>query len=461
MNRWRPGVCCLLLSAALAGILGAQAPAFKEPKWPQPFTLERGDRTAYGIAVGAPGAIVVRAEAKGAVIVSIVKPNGTVARELRGMGSFRLDYQATREDVALGMGWRIGVRDAAAAPVQGGRLVAPAPSSVLAGTLFVEHPAGDPGKVKVMAAPPKPPPAPLRLDLALAEIRASRAKVAAAGVAKRLVALQPKLPPVVFQAMSKQAVALPEARKTGVALPIKTSAGSPAAAGTSTQGASRDGSSAPATAPLPLIASLDTSSGSPGQQVLVTGSGFGPTPGEVHFLVAPGKDLPGTVTYWSDAQIVVGVPSLTGVLAFAGQMYVRNGTTNSRLVPFRFEPELDYAILPVTADQQLQSARLNTGCIWHDGWPGIKGDDEFFLHTTLKNGWVVDDAYVVHPLNPASHAPDIWDGRGDAYVSAVAIGSASPRIRVHWWGEVNGFYVVTLRYMPVVVVRGPKGLPPQ
>jgi hypothetical protein len=175
-------------------------------------------------------------------------------------------------------------------------------------------------------------------------------------------------------------------------------------------------------------------------------------------MVAPGKDLHGSVTYWSDAQIVVGVPSITGVGPFAGQMYVRSGTTNSRLVPFRFEPELDYAILPITTDRMV-GGRVSGDIVWHDGWPGMKGDDEYFLHTILKNGWVLDEAYVINPKNPAVHAPDIWDGHGEAYVSVAPAGSNAPRIKVHWWGEVNGFYVVTLRYWPVVVIRGPKGLP--
>lgn len=447
MTRWLHAMCFILMTAVAAGSLSAQVPAFVEPKWPQPFTLERGERAAYGIAVGAPGAIVIRTEAKGAVVVSLVKPNGTVAREQQGMGSFRLEYSATREDIATGIGWRITVRDAAPAPLKGMRV----PTTV-AGSIAVEHPAGDPGKVKLLAAKPATAvPSLFRPEAALAEVRAIRTKTFVDRRSKQLAALQPKVPPAAFHAISQHGLALTATNPAIVARPSVVSAPSPTAA--------KKPASATGVPATPGIASLDQSSGSPGTQVLITGSGFGPAPGgEVHFLVAPGKDLPGTVTYWSDAQIVVGVPSITGVGPFAGQMYVRNGGADSRLVPFRFEPEMDYAILPITTDRQA-SGLVTANCIWHDGWPGMKGDDEFFLHTTLKNGWVLDEAYVINPSNPALHVPDIWDGKGEAYVSVAATGSNAPRIKVHWWGEVNGFYIVTVRYWPVVVIRGPKGLP--
>jgi hypothetical protein len=225
--------------------------------------------------------------------------------------------------------------------------------TVISGTIAVEHPAGDPGKVKIAAAPAATAPSQFRLDAALAEVRSVRAKAVADGQAKRLRDLQPKLPPAAFQAVSQRmtarAAGMPAVASRGGAA---TSTSQSASTG---GGAAPVGSNQPATvAQAPVIASLDLSSGSPGQQVLVSGSGFGPTPGgEVHFMVAAGKDLLGMVTYWSDAQITVEVPSIVGVRAFAGQVYVRRGTTNSRLVPFGFEPEMDYAIIPISADHQV------------------------------------------------------------------------------------------------------------
>jgi hypothetical protein len=448
MTRWIHALCVVLLAAVVAGALSAQTPVFVEPKWPQPFVLERGERAAYGFAVGAPGSIVVRVDAKSAVIVSVVKPNGTVAKEQQGVGSFRMDCAATMADVATGLGWRIAVRDAAP-PLLKGAKVPPA----VTGSIAVEHPAGDPGKVKLLPARPAAMAQSLfRPEAALAEVRAHRTKALQDGRSKQLAALQPKVPPAAFQAITLRASALATATPATAAKAGVVNDPAALAIKKPTHGKTI----VPA---APTIVSLDASSGSPGTQVLVTGSGFGAAPGgEVHFMVAPGKDLPGTVTYWSDTQLVVGVPSLTGVGPFAGQMYVRCGTTNSRLVPFRFEPELDYAILPITVDRMV-SGIVNSNSVWHDGWPGIKGDDEFFLHTTLRNGWVLDEAYVINPKNPAVHAPDIWDGHGEAYISVAPVGSNAPRIKVHWWGEVNGFYVVTVRYWPVVVIRGPKGLP--
>lgn len=442
-------MCFLLLAAFVSGSLGAQTPVFVEPKWPQSFLLERGERAAYGFAAGSPGSISVRVDAKSAVVVSVVKPTGSIAKEQQGMGSFRLDYAATKADVALGMGWRLGVRDAAP-PLMKGAKIPPA----VAGSVAVEHPAGDPGKVKLLAARPVAAALSLfRPEAALAEVRAIRAKSMLDGRSRQLAALQPKLPPAAFQAVTLHANALATQNPASVA---KSGAGmDPSALATKKP---VPAATTPVAA-VPTIVSLDVSTGSPGTQVLITGSGFGAAPGgEVHFMVAPGKDLHGSVTYWSDAQVVVGVPSITGVGPFAGQMYVRSGTTNSRLVPFRFEPTLDYAILPITADR-LVSGMVGPNSIRHEGWPGIKGNDEFFLHTTLKNGWVLDEAYVIGPTNTPVHAPYIVDGHGEAYVSVAAAGSSAPRIKVHWWAEVDGFYIVSVTYWPVVVIRGPKGLP--
>jgi hypothetical protein len=448
MTRRLRALYFLLLAAVAAGSLSAQSLGFVEPKWPQTFTLERGEHATYGFAVGVPGSISVRVEAKGAVVVSVVKPTGSIAKEQQGVGSFRLDYTATAADIALGVGWRLAVRAAAPPPMQG----APVPKAV-AGSVAVGHPAGDPGKVKLLAAKPMTTaPNLFRPEVALAEIRAIRTKVVLDGRSKQLAALQHKVPPAAFQVISLRASALATTNPGTVA---KSSVGKdPGALATKTP------ASKTTTVPVvPTIVSLDASSGSPGTQVLISGSGFGAAPGgEVHFIVAPGKDLHGSVTYWSDAQIVVGVPSITGVGPFAGQMYVRSGTTNSQLVPFRFEPELDYAILPITIDRQV-SGMVGPNSIRHEGWPGIKGDDEFFLHTTLKNGWVLDEAYVIGPTNTPAHVPYIVDGHGEAYVSVATAGSSAPRIKVHWWAEVNGFYIVSLTYWPVVVIRGPKGLP--
>lgn len=448
MTRWIQAMCFVLLVAVVAGSLGAQPPVFVEPKWPQSFTLEGGEHATYGFAIGVPGSISVRVEAKGAVVVSVVKPTGSIAKEQQGAGSFRLDYTATAADIALGVGWRLAVRAAAPPPMKG----APVPKA-LTGSVAVEHPAGDPGKVKLLAAKPMAAaPSLFRPEAALAEVRAIRTKAVLDGRSKQLAALQPKVPPAAFQAITLRASALATQNPAIVA---KSGAGND-------PGALATKKTTPAPTPVPVvptIVSLDTSSGSPGTQVLITGSGFGAAPGgEVHFMVAPGKDLHGSVAYWSDAQIVVGVPSLTGVGPFAGQLYVRSGTTNSRLVPFRFEPELDYAILPITTDRMV-GGMVGPSSIRHEGWPGIKGDDEFFLHTTLKNGWVLDEAYVVGPNNSAVHAPYIVDGHGEAYVSVAPAGSSAPRIKVHWWAEVGGFYVVSVTYWPVVVIRGPKGLP--
>lgn len=454
MTSWRNVACCILLSAITAGTVVAQG--FVEPKWPQQFALERGDHMAYGIAVGAPGAIVVSVNAKGAVVVAIVRPNGTVAKETQGAGSVRVDYVATPADIATGMGWRIGVRDAATKPMRGNRFDAAAAGVATSGTMAVEHPAGDPSKVVISAdrAAPPPPPAPAQLDAVLAEILSTRDRARTDAQAQRTRVIQLKLSSAVGRADAQTLTARAPVRgaKGGTGISTTQSASTAAPVGTNQP---------QSIAATPVIASLDTAKGIPGDVVLITGSGFGPAPGgEVHFQVAANTDLLGTVTYWSDAQITVQVPKKEGVRAFAGQVYVRRGTNNSLLRPFRFEPETAYVALPITADRQVNGGTFVDGFYArHGGWPGIKGDDEYFLHTTLKNGWVLHEAHVVNRAGFSTVGPKLEHAKGDAYVSASTPGSDAPRIKVHWWAEADSFYGLYLFYWPVVIIRGPKGLP--
>ena len=56
-------------------------------------------------------------------------------------------------------------------------------------------------------------------------------------------------------------------------------------------------------APNPVIASVNVTQGQPGDPVMINGSGFG-TGGEVHFVIAPGRDLVApAAAIWSDGQI--------------------------------------------------------------------------------------------------------------------------------------------------------------
>ena len=57
------------------------------------------------------------------------------------------------------------------------------------------------------------------------------------------------------------------------------------------------------------------------------------------------------------------------------------------------------------------------------------------------------------PTLARARAPAMHHGKGDAYVSSAAYGSDSPRITVHWWGEVDSFYQVDVDCWPVFISR--------
>ena len=60
---------------------------------------------------------------------------------------------------------------------------------------------------------------------------------------------------------------------------------------------------------------------------MINGSGFG-SGGEVHFVIAPGKDLqtPAETVIWSDNQIFASVPDAAGALGFSGTVYIKRTT---------------------------------------------------------------------------------------------------------------------------------------
>jgi hypothetical protein len=217
-------------------------------------------------------------------------------------------------------------------------------------------------------------------------------------------------------------------------------------------------STAAPTPALPQVASLSVKQGQPKDAVLITGSGFGTTQGQVHFIINPQMDKSATVDYWSDTQILTYVPDTSGVRAFpAGQVYVQaSGGQKSAITPFQFNPTLDFAQIQPPwneGDKKLDPADLYNNpydgfshngagdLLWHSG------DDVFYLTTTLKNGWVVDSAAVV-----VSYTYGI---ASNAYNAEARIGTSSLYVKVHWW--TDPFSVVT--YAPIVSIKGPLGLP--
>src|SRR3989454_9088579 len=151
------------------------------------------------------------------------------------------------------------------------------------------------------------------------------------------------------------------------------------------------------TVAAPKIASLSVGEGQPGDPVTINGSAFGSAPGEVHFIVNPGMDVKANADYWGDTQIVTSVPSADKIQAYNGTVYVQRGTDKTNAVSFKFDPAMDFATLSPTNDKLLADPKDQilepSDAAWHyasGDFFGHKGDDQFFLTTTLKNGWVVD-----------------------------------------------------------------------
>jgi hypothetical protein len=212
----------------------------------------------------------------------------------------------------------------------------------------------------------------------------------------------------------------------------------------------------------PVITSLSVQQGQPRDPVMIHGSNFGGAPGEIHFVIAPGKDLvapPGAT--WSDTQIFTSVPVETGVLAFNGTVYIKRAGDQkmSNLVAFRFEPILDYREITATMDRILTDpvwrALSPPNEVYHGRSPanflfGDKSNDEFFLNTRLKNSWTAYGATVT--CKPGCN--------GGAYVWEIKTGIDRPYLNVRWWLNPDPpFGFSQVKYNFTVGIVGPEGLP--
>jgi len=137
-------------------------------------------------------------------------------------------------------------------------------------------------------------------------------------------------------------------------------------------------------------------------------------------------------------------------LSYSGYLYIQRDAEKSGLVPFKFNPTLQVLNIGVTNDKRITApGDSDAYCmVTHIGaldFFGHKGDDEFFLNTRLKNGWVVDS--VLFAANPPL-------GNGNASVVDSRIGTISPYVKVHWW--IDAFS--SQCYQLSVNIRGPSGV---
>ncbi len=449
-----------------------------EPTWPQRFAVSRGERAGFGFVVGQPGRIAVTVQSQGApLVVSLVKPGGTTV-DKQGTGSITIETSASADDVKHGVIWVVSVRAAQ-------------PQNAASGSVSVQHPAADFARAKAeleavasraKAMRESAPKAAAGLDFA-AQRQLALDKETAARQTARLDQLKGRISPEAYQRMSMHIAARAQGRAVGMAPAAALAGGaakaSPFAAtavratnsasqGDTGTGASPVGSNQPVSVATSTISSVEgvegKPEGKPGDPILISGTGFSNTPGEVHFIVADRMDLKVDgipPAQWNDTQILTAVPEVDGIPAFNGQMYVQRGSQRSKLVPFHFVPTMVTRTLDMTSDRKItEPGGAGAGGILHNyvsmvlALVGGSGDDEFFLSKRLINGWHMYRAYLVGP--GGSDAPGIQNWADASVVeSDLRPGTDSPYVKVHWWFNPSSAVV----YQPKVVIEGPKGMP--
>lgn len=447
------------------------------PTFPQKFDVQGPESDSFGFAVTQPGPVVIDVQGQGApVMVTLQSPGGQPIAQ-QATGNLRMNYTVTAQDVQRSLFWTVYLRLVQPAPPQmGGRAE---------GTINVQHPpvnqAAVQQAIQAMAAQQKQPAqedqrsgaqAVAQMDQALQQRKAQFEQQQM----QRRAALHAQIQPQLDQLRSRTGG---QVRSRGVE---------------GGEGASPEGeigtralrgerlltplekpavinpvpvpqTSAPQSVmPNPVIASLSVAQGQPGDPVMITGSAFGSDGGEVHFVIASGKDLvapPGVI--WNDTQIFAVVPDATGLLGFNGTVYIKRtaGNVNSNLMPFRFNPSLEVRELRATMDRVLKwpvdqgspADRIKRESA--NFLAGFKDNDVLFGNTRLKNGWVEDEAFV---YCGNTYYPYMCDG--GAYVWEIKRGTDWPYLNVRWWMNPAPFANYSnLYYRFAVRIVGPKGVP--
>lgn len=446
------------------------------PTYPQKFDVKGPEVDTFGFAVTQPGPVVVEVQSQGAPVIVTLQGLASQPMSQQGTGPVRLSYMVTPQDVQSGPFWRVQIRLAQPAPPQlGGRAD---------GMINIQYPPVN--------------------QAALDQVIRSRAKqrrepteqeqqqAVAQTTAKMEAAFQQQKAQFDRQQMDRRAAMMSQiqpqfdrlrgqmggrVRSRGVEESEGASAesGTPAEGEVGTRALTMPQRTlkivplAPPAAPNPVIASVNVTQGQPGDPVMITGSGFG-TGGEVHFVIAPGRDLVApAAAIWSDSQIFTTVPDASGVLGFNGTVYVKpaSSSANSNIVPFRFNPAMELRQVKLMTESQLQQfngvtvfnqngyyvRRMHSFMFW-----GPVGNDHIFMNARLKNGWTVSQTPLVYLSFPA-----FTDG--GVYLEESHVGTDRPHMNVRFWVDCwasnmfSGGGTPTLDYSISMLIQGPKGVP--
>jgi hypothetical protein len=474
--------CCMASTLAVTALpafpQSLAAAQVQELSWPQSFDVQGPQVRSYGFAVTQAGPVVVTVQSQGAPLTAAVlgplpNPLPAVAPQ-SGPGTIRFTYNLTPQDLQRGLFWQIDVRLAPNVALQ--------PGARASGSIVLQRPAVNPALVQQAAQArlaqhrtPTQERAQLasqdkaRLDAAFTARKAQLAQRLTQYRAAVLTRLQPTM-----DAMRRQKAAL---------TPVATT---PSAASDQlhTRGLQPVDRKLTMPAPPPNITLVsiannqDTiplapgSYGQPGDEVTITGTGFGATDGEVHFVIGPlpSQDMvvPANNQIWLATQIMAPVPTVSGVLPYAGALYVKRLTDGAKSVPvaFQFEPNVEQREIRVLADAVLQQlsyvdAFLNyysgagpTDVYRYNGnfFSGVTGTDRFYVTTRLKNGWKTTQTPITYTRVNG------YTG-GAAWVVSAAVGTDALATSVGF--AVNPMIAINdaFDYGLVIPIQGPSGIP--
>jgi hypothetical protein len=478
----------LVLGVALPAWLQSapMAQQMQEPAWPLAFDVQGPQVHTYGFAVTQPGPIVVSVQAQGAPLSLSVQgplPNPSPPMVQSGAGSLRINYTVTPQDLQRGIFWQFQVRLAQAVPPQA--------AGRANGSITVQHPPVDQARVQqamqaLLANRHQPAPAARAEAIAQArsqreaDLNAHKAQLAQRRVqnhAAILAQLQPMLnemrrqkallqqsdtasPPGSNQIKSRAVAPLLQLKR----LPLPP----PHITGFTVAHEQDPINLPPGSAPY----------GQPGDAVTITGTGFGNSDGELHFVIgpSPAQDivaLPGNAV-WLDTQIFSPVPGVSGYLPYSGAIYLKrlSDGAKSNFVPFQFEPDMEQREIQYVSDYVLAQlggvdVSIQQGEVisrYNNNWfSGVNGVDQFFVNRKLKNGWRVAQL-------PFAYTPQGGGVGGQAFVLppaglgtdslfVIVVFSVDPWILANFGPLGNIGSGGVFDYMLDIPIEGPKGLP--
>jgi hypothetical protein len=473
---------CAVILALVVGIGALQtagAGPLQLPAWPQKFEIAGPESASFGFIVTQPGLVAIDVHANGAPVVATLVGALGRAAEQGGSGALRLSYEVAARDLKTSQLWTIRVRlaepAAAAASARAGGIVTarypavdPAGAQAVLDRLAAQRGGAGQAAAQLSTDPQAAAAMSAKMDASLTERRSQLEQQRLATRGQMYAQLQPLFAAaqarlggqVATRGLAPQSTAAMTAAPTAEMRAARPPVAPVTAPSSPASGGAGSGPSPPAAMPNVVINSLSAVQGQPGDPVLISGSGFG-TGGVVHFIVGPGRDLIAQVDGgWSDTQVFVTVPDVSGVIGFNGQAYLVRSSDQMRsnLVPFHFNPLLEVRDLRSTMNRVLAPpSETNYGGAAYisrrneNPFAGFWGNDVLFNTAQLKNGWLVDDGFVYCEVTYYGNC------NGGAYVASLARGSASPSMMVHWWidAATNGIFMT---YTYDVRIVGPKGV---